>query len=97
VICGKHREGDRRVVAIMDGDPSGHNVVIIDDLVQTGGTLIECGKVLKARGAASVSAFVVHSVFPKVRSKDRAGGGEGGVGGGQAAGRQCAVCVCLLT
>jgi hypothetical protein len=32
--------------------------------VQTGGTLFECGKVLKAEGAASVSAFCTHAVFP---------------------------------
>ncbi len=27
------------------GDPNGKHVVIVDDLVQTGGTLIECTKV----------------------------------------------------
>ena len=27
------------------GDPNGKHVVIVDDLVQTGGTLIECAKV----------------------------------------------------
>ena len=27
------------------GDPKGKHVVIVDDLVQTGGTLIECAKV----------------------------------------------------
>lgn len=27
------------------GDPSGRHVVVVDDLVQTGGTLIECAKV----------------------------------------------------
>lgn len=29
-----------------------------------GGTLYECGVALKSLGAASVSAFVAHSVFP---------------------------------
>ena len=28
------------------GDPSGMHVVVVDDLVQTGGTLIECAKVI---------------------------------------------------
>ena len=30
---------------LLSGDPSGRHVVIVDDLVQTGGTLIECSKV----------------------------------------------------
>lgn len=64
VICGKHREGDKRIVRIMDGDATGRHVVIIDDLVQSGGTLFECGVALKTSGAASVSAFCAHGVFP---------------------------------
>ena len=30
---------------IVVGEALGHHVVIVDDLVQTGGTLIECAKV----------------------------------------------------
>jgi phosphoribosylpyrophosphate synthetase len=32
-------------VSVNIGDPEGKHVVIVDDLVQTGGTLIQCGKV----------------------------------------------------
>lgn len=64
VTCGKHRIGDQRVVRIMDGDPAGKNVLIIDDLVQSGGTLYECAAALKAAGAASVSAYCTHGIFP---------------------------------
>ncbi|XP_020097686.1 ribose-phosphate pyrophosphokinase 3, chloroplastic-like isoform X2 [Ananas comosus] len=42
IICNKVREGDRRFVRIKEGDPRGRHVVIVDDLVQSGGTLIEC-------------------------------------------------------
>lgn len=42
IICAKVREGDQRIVRIKEGDPSGRHVVIVDDLVQSGGTLIEC-------------------------------------------------------
>jgi ribose-phosphate pyrophosphokinase len=65
VTCGKTRDGDKRVVTIQDGDAKGKNCVIVDDLVQTGGTLYECGVALQSAGAASVSCFVAHGVFPK--------------------------------
>jgi phosphoribosylpyrophosphate synthetase len=42
VVCTKVREGDKRIVRLKEGDVSGHHVVIVDDLVQSGGTLIEC-------------------------------------------------------
>ncbi|KAL2322539.1 hypothetical protein Fmac_026918 [Flemingia macrophylla] len=42
VVCTKVREGDKRIVRIKEGNVSGHHVVIVDDLVQSGGTLIEC-------------------------------------------------------
>lgn len=66
IVCGKTRgEGDVRNVVIQDGNAEGKNIVIVDDLVQTGGTLYECGKVLKEAGALSVNAYVSHAVFPK--------------------------------
>ncbi|XP_031499885.1 ribose-phosphate pyrophosphokinase 4 isoform X2 [Nymphaea colorata] len=70
VICTKVREGDKRIVRLKEGNPAGCHVVIVDDLVQSGGTLIECQKVLAAHGAAKVSAYVTHGVFPK-RSWER--------------------------
>ncbi|KAK1416360.1 hypothetical protein QVD17_32151 [Tagetes erecta] len=65
VVCAKVREGDKRIVRLKEGNPSGCHVVIVDDLVQSGGTLIECQKVLAAHGATKVSAYVTHAVFPK--------------------------------
>lgn len=66
IVCGKTRgEGDTRTVVIQDGDARGKHIVIVDDLVQTGGTLYECGKKLSEAGAASVSAYVTHAVFPR--------------------------------
>ncbi|EXB92407.1 Ribose-phosphate pyrophosphokinase 4 [Morus notabilis] len=70
VVCNKVREGDKRIVRIKEGNPAGYHVVIVDDLVQSGGTLIECQKVLAAHGASKVSAYVTHGVFPK-RSWER--------------------------
>lgn len=64
VVCGKVRNGDKRVVTIQDGNCKDQEVVIVDDLVQTGNTLYECALVLRAHGATAVSAFVAHGVFP---------------------------------
>uniref|UniRef100_A0A7S0U286 Phosphoribosyltransferase domain-containing protein n=1 Tax=Hemiselmis andersenii TaxID=464988 RepID=A0A7S0U286_HEMAN len=65
VICGKVRDGEKRIVTIQDGNPDGKHCIIVDDLVQTGGTLVECAGALRRAGAGSVSAFVTHAVFPK--------------------------------
>ena len=43
--------------------------MIVDDLVQTGGTLYKCGLALKEAGALDVSAFVAHAVFPNMSWK----------------------------
>ncbi|KAL2319104.1 hypothetical protein Fmac_032980 [Flemingia macrophylla] len=64
VVYTKFCEGDKRIVQIKEGNVCGHHVVIVDDLVQSGGTLIECQKVLAAHGAAKVSAYFTHGVFP---------------------------------
>eukprot|EP00551_Chaetoceros_affinis_P009570 CAMPEP_0203675616 /NCGR_PEP_ID=MMETSP0090-20130426/21452_1 /ASSEMBLY_ACC=CAM_ASM_001088 /TAXON_ID=426623 /ORGANISM="Chaetoceros affinis, Strain CCMP159" /LENGTH=366 /DNA_ID=CAMNT_0050541887 /DNA_START=17 /DNA_END=1117 /DNA_ORIENTATION=+ len=79
IICGKTRtEDDGRKVVIHTGKAEGRNVVIVDDLVQSGGTLYECALSLKAKGAKSVSAYVTHAVFPNeswrrfVKGGDRA-------------------------
>ena len=44
--------------------------MIIDDLVQTGGTLYECARILQDLGALSVYAYVTHAVFPNECWKD---------------------------
>lgn len=77
IVCSKRRgKDDDRTVLIQDGDATNRHIVIVDDLVQTGGTLYETGKVLKEAGAASVSAFVSHAVFPKESWKRFNKGGD---------------------
>lgn len=65
VICTKVRDGDARIVKLKEGLAQGRHVIIVDDLVQSGSTLMECARVLKAHGARAVSAYVTHAVFPK--------------------------------
>jgi len=77
IVCGKTRgDNDARKIVIQDGDAKGRHIVIVDDLVQTGGTLYECGKALKAAGAHSVNAYVTHAVFPNDSWKRFAASGD---------------------
>jgi ribose-phosphate pyrophosphokinase len=45
------------------GDIEGRNIVLIDDLVDTGGTLAKAANMMKERGAASVRAICTHPVL----------------------------------
>ncbi|KAL6771731.1 RPPK2B [Auxenochlorella protothecoides x Auxenochlorella symbiontica] len=65
VVCTKVRDGDARMVQLKEGSPQGRHVVIVDDLVQSGGTLLECQRLLASQGALAVSAYATHGVFPK--------------------------------
>ena len=62
-IVAKQRMGDSDVDAFsVVGDVEGCDVVMIDDMTATGGTLSAAAKLLKSQGAKSVHAFVSH--FP---------------------------------
>lgn len=63
IICAKKRDGDKRVVEIKEGDAKDKDVLIVDDLVRTGGTLLKCIEALKEAGARKVSVFVTHAAF----------------------------------
>ena len=45
------------------GEIEGRNCVIMDDMIDTAGTLVKAAEVLKERGAASVFAYCTHPVF----------------------------------
>ncbi|MDH4381048.1 MAG: ribose-phosphate diphosphokinase [Gammaproteobacteria bacterium] len=45
------------------GDVSGRSCVLVDDMVDTAGTLCAAAKALKARGATSVAAYCTHAVL----------------------------------
>jgi len=64
VTCIKVRQQHTRKVEVKDGNPKECHVFIIDDLVQTGGTLLECAKALKESGACKISVCCTHAVFP---------------------------------
>ena len=45
------------------GEIDGRNCVIMDDMIDTAGTLVKAAEVLKERGARSVFAYCTHPVF----------------------------------
>ena len=45
------------------GEIEGRNCVIMDDMIDTAGTLVKAAEVLKARGAKNVYAYCTHAVF----------------------------------
>jgi ribose-phosphate pyrophosphokinase len=45
------------------GDIEGRNCVIMDDMIDTAGTLVKAAEVLKERGARNVYAYCTHPVF----------------------------------
>ena len=64
VICYKHRPEANQVSEMrVLGDVKGKNVVIIDDIADTAGTLCKAAKVMKEEGALSVRALVTHGLM----------------------------------
>jgi ribose-phosphate pyrophosphokinase len=45
------------------GDVSGHDCILIDDIVDSGGTLVNAAEALLKEGARSVSAYITHGVL----------------------------------
>jgi len=66
IVCEKRRgKNDERLITIKEGDPEGKRIFIVDDLIMSGSTILECAKVLDNFGATKVSAYASHGVFPE--------------------------------
>ena len=50
-------------------DFSGKSILIVDDIISTGGTIIKAVKLLKDNGASRISVSAVHGVFAKDSDK----------------------------
>ena len=64
VIVDKRREkaNESEVMNII-GDVNGKDVILIDDKIDTAGTIVKAAEVLKKNGATSVMAFCTHPVL----------------------------------
>ncbi len=64
IICHKSRERANVVANITAiGDVEGKNIIIVDDMIDTAGTLTKAADVLMEKGAASVRACATHAVL----------------------------------
>lgn len=64
VICDKHRKRANEIASmVVIGDVTDRDVVMIDDICDTGGTLAKSAGLLKEKGARSVRAFCTHPVL----------------------------------
>jgi ribose-phosphate pyrophosphokinase len=64
VICDKHRKRANEIASmVVIGDVTGKDIVIIDDICDTGGTLVKAAALLKEKGAKTVRAMITHPVL----------------------------------
>jgi ribose-phosphate pyrophosphokinase len=64
VVVDKKRSGPESVEAMhLIGDVKGKDVLIPDDMIATGGTLVQAAKFLQARGARKIYACMTHGLF----------------------------------
>jgi len=64
VICYKQRQ-KANVISHMEliGDVNGKNVILVDDMVDTAGTLTKAAELMIERGAKSVRAVCTHGIL----------------------------------
>ncbi|MEN9950110.1 MAG: hypothetical protein RLZZ557_1329 [Bacteroidota bacterium] len=64
VICDKHRKRANEIASmVVIGEVANRDVVLIDDICDTAGTLTKSAKLLKDKGARSVRALCTHPVL----------------------------------
>jgi len=64
VVCDKHRKKANEIAGMqLIGDVKDANVVLIDDLIDTGGTISKAAQMIMDKGAKSVRAIATHPVL----------------------------------
>ena len=63
-ICHKQRSKPNEIEKmLLIGDVQDRDVILIDDIIDTAGTITRAGQLLKDNGARSVRAFATHPIF----------------------------------
>ncbi len=64
VVCDKHRKRANEIASMqVIGDVEGANVVIVDDIIDTGGTMCRAAQALLDKGAKTVRAICTHPLL----------------------------------
>lgn len=64
VVCDKHRKRANEVASMqVIGDVEGADVVLVDDMVDTAGTICKAAAIIKEKGAKSVRAVCTHPIL----------------------------------
>lgn len=64
-VARKDRRGDRNVEVVLPSalNLRGRPVVMVDDIISSGGTMLECARAVLEHGAVSVDAITIHALF----------------------------------
>ena len=63
IVDKRRSSGEETEILNIIGEVDGRNVIIIDDLISTGGSLAEAAGALKEQGAKEIRAAIVHPVL----------------------------------
>ncbi len=64
VVCDKHRKRANEIASMqVIGDVEGKDIILVDDMIDTAGTICKAAAIIKEKGARSVRAIATHAVL----------------------------------